>query len=69
MASARVSTVWTPSRLISWAGTVSPATAGLVEKILDSKPHPEHAYRACLGIMNLTGVTAPTGPQQPANER
>jgi transposase len=44
---------WTPSRLISWAGTVSPATAALVEKILDSKPHPEHAYRACLGIMNL----------------
>jgi transposase len=24
-----------------------------VEKILATKPHPEHAYRACLGIMNL----------------
>ncbi|MGH9060822.1 MAG: Mu transposase domain-containing protein, partial [Acidimicrobiales bacterium] len=44
---------WTPSRLISWAGTVSPATASLVEKILASRPHPEHAYRACLGLMNL----------------
>lgn len=44
---------WTPSRLISWAATVSPATAALVEKILESRPHPEHAYRACLGIMNL----------------
>jgi transposase len=44
---------WTPSRLISWAGTVSPATAALVEKILATRPHPEHAYRACLGIMNL----------------
>jgi len=44
---------WTPSRLISWAATVNPATAGLVKRILESKPHPEHAYRACLGIMNL----------------
>jgi transposase len=44
---------WTPSRLISWAATISPATAALVEKILATKPHPEHAYRACLGIMNL----------------
>ena len=44
---------WTPSRLIRWAATVSPATATLVEKILASRPHPEHAYRACLGLMNL----------------
>jgi transposase len=50
---------WTPSRLISWAATVSPATAGLVTKILESKPHPEHAYRACLGIMNLTKKYGP----------
>jgi transposase len=45
---------WTPSRLVRWAGSVSPATAALVEKILESRPHPEHAYRACLGIMGLT---------------
>jgi transposase len=44
---------WTPERLIHWAGTVSAATAALVEKILASRPHPEHAYRACLGIMAL----------------
>lgn len=44
---------WTPSRLVGWARTISPATAQLVEKILDSKPHPEHAYRSCLGLMSL----------------
>jgi transposase len=44
---------WTPSRLVRWAATVSPATAEMVEKILESRPHPEHAYRACLGLMNL----------------
>ena len=44
---------WTPSRLVSWARTVSPHAAALAEKILASKPHPEHSYRACLGLMNL----------------
>jgi len=44
---------WTPQRLVSWAGTVSGPTGELVERILESRPHPEHAYRACLGIMSL----------------
>lgn len=44
---------WTPSRLIHWAGTVGPATAQIVQIILQSKPHPEMGYRACLGIMGL----------------
>jgi transposase len=44
---------WTPSRLVEWAATISPATAALAEKILASKPYPEHAYRACLGLMSL----------------
>ena len=52
-ASHRAHAEWTPSRLIRWARTVSADTATLVEKILESRPHPEHAYRACLGIMSL----------------
>jgi transposase len=44
---------WTPSRLVDWAQTVSPATAALAEKLLSSRPHPEHSYRACLGLMSL----------------
>lgn len=52
-ASHRAHAEWTPSRLIRWAETISAETAQLVEKILESRPHPEHAYRACLGIMNL----------------
>lgn len=44
---------WTPSRLVDWARTVSPHAAALAEKILSSKPHPEHSYRACLGLMSL----------------
>ncbi len=52
-ASHRAHLEWTPSRLIAWAGTISPATATLVEKILATRAHPEHGYRACLGLMNL----------------
>jgi transposase len=44
---------WTPSRLVEWASTVSPHAAQLAEKLLASKPHPEHSYRACLGLMSL----------------
>jgi transposase len=52
-ASHRAHAEWTPSRLIRWATTVSADTATLVEKMLESRPHPEHAYRACLGLMSL----------------
>lgn len=52
-ASHRAHAEWTPSRLITWAGTISRDTAVLAEKMLESRPHPEHAYRACLGLMNL----------------
>ena len=45
---------WSPSRLIGWAEKVGPQTAGLVEAILQSRPHPEQGYRSCLGILRLS---------------
>jgi transposase len=44
---------WTPERLLRWAEETGKATAKLVETILTSRPHPQHGYRACLGIMRL----------------
>jgi transposase len=44
---------WTPSRLISWAEKSGPSVATVAKEILDSKPHPEQGFRACLGIMRL----------------
>lgn len=44
---------WTPSRLIHWAQKTGPATGRLVAGILESRPHPEQGYRACLGLMRL----------------
>lgn len=44
---------WTPSRILSWAGTVGPSTAEMVERIMTERPHPEQGFRACLGILRL----------------
>jgi transposase len=52
-ASHRAHLEWTPSRLIEWARTVSGPTGDLVSAILATKVHPEHGYRACLGLMSL----------------
>lgn len=44
---------WTPQRLVHWASTVGPSVAALVDKILQSRPHPEQGFRSCLGILRL----------------
>jgi len=44
---------WTPSRIIRWAEKSGPHTAAVVRHILKDRPHPEHGYRACLGVMRL----------------
>jgi transposase len=44
---------WTPSRLIHWAEKTGAACGRVVAGILESRPHPEQGYRACLGLMRL----------------
>ena len=44
---------WTPTRLIRWAEKTGGACARLVETILASRPHPQHGFRSCLGLMRL----------------
>lgn len=44
---------WTPSRILSWAQKVGPATRALCEAILEDRPHPEQGFRSCLGILRL----------------
>jgi transposase len=44
---------WTPERLVHWASSIGPSTARLVEKILQSRPHPEQGFRSCLGVLRL----------------
>ena len=44
---------WTPSRFLRWAEDMGPATGRVVRYQLESRAHPEHGYRACLGILSL----------------
>jgi transposase len=52
-ASHRAHLEWTPSKLVTWGTSIGPSVAELVETILRTRPHPEHGYRACLGLMRL----------------
>lgn len=44
---------WTPQRLLNWGERIGPATASLIGRLLNDKPHPEMGYRSCLGVFSL----------------
>ncbi len=44
---------WTPQRLIHWGQNIGTATAAVVMHLLEQQKHPEHGYRACLGLLSL----------------
>jgi transposase len=44
---------WTPERLIHWGQSIGAATGELVARLLEQQRHPEHGYRACLGLLSL----------------
>jgi transposase len=52
-ASHRAHLEWTPSKLVAWGASVGPPVAELITTILTTRPHPEHGYRACLGLKRL----------------
>ncbi len=45
---------WSPGRFLNWAKDIGPATLDVVQGQLKDRPHPEHGYRACLGLLNLS---------------
>ncbi|WP_198034103.1 Mu transposase domain-containing protein [Acidihalobacter ferrooxydans] len=44
---------WSPGRFMRWAAGIGPCTAAVVKQQLEDRPHPEHGYRACLGLLHL----------------
>lgn len=44
---------WTPRRLIHWGEEIGVATAIVITRLLEEHRHPEHGYRACLGLLSL----------------
>lgn len=45
---------WSPGRLLNWGANIGPATREVVNKMLNSKPHPAQSYRSCLGLLSLS---------------
>ena len=45
---------WTPERLVLWGERIGLACAQTVQLMLERQRHPEHAYRACLGLLSLS---------------
>ena len=42
---------WNPEKFIAWAQGIGPQTKLLIEAVLESKTHPEQAYKSCTGIL------------------
>jgi len=50
---------WSPQRFLDWAEKIGPHTRVVVQYQLESRRHPEHGYRACLGLLSLTKKYGP----------
>lgn len=50
---------WSPARIQAWAAQTGPKTAELVATLMANRPHPEHGYRSCLGIISLSKKVGP----------
>jgi len=45
---------WTPERMRNWGKTIGVQSAAMIDAIINSADHPEHAYRKCLGLLRLS---------------
>ena len=43
---------WSPGRFMNWAKDIGPATLAVVKHQLHNRPHPEHGYRSCIGLLS-----------------
>jgi hypothetical protein len=44
---------WTPERMQQWAHKVGRSTELFIGSMIASRPFPEQAFRACLGVLRL----------------
>lgn len=45
---------WSPQRFLNWSEDIGPHTQHVIRYQLESRSHPEHGYRACLGLLSLS---------------
>lgn len=44
---------WSAARFIEWASSIDDAVREYIIEIIESRNHPEQAYKSCLGILNF----------------
>lgn len=44
---------WNPDNFKWWAGNIGEQTKYTITHVLESKKHPEQAYKSCMGILGL----------------
>lgn len=44
---------WTPKRFLNWAEKIGPNATEVINHQLTKRKHPEHGFRACIGLLNL----------------
>ncbi|MCE3077298.1 IS21 family transposase [Chryseobacterium gwangjuense] len=44
---------WNADKFIEWAGRIDDAVSEYILQIIESRNHPEQAYKSCLGILNF----------------
>ena len=44
---------WSASRFIDWASNIDPCVGDYIIQIIESRNHPEQAYKSCLGILTF----------------
>ncbi|WP_318346943.1 IS21 family transposase [Aquipluma nitroreducens] len=46
-------TDWTAPRFINWANSIDPVAGEYIFKIIESRNHPEQAFKSCMGILSF----------------
>ena len=44
---------WNPQRFISWAEKMGGSVKEFIQLMLDQREHPQQAFKACMGVLNL----------------
>ena len=44
---------WNPHRFISWAEKIGGSVKEFIQLMLDQREHPQQAFKACMGVLNL----------------
>lgn len=45
---------WDTSRFVKWASQIGGSVKIFIQRLLDSKEHPQQAFKSCLGVLNLS---------------